>query len=395
MKIKNYTCLRYLPIFLLLLTPGFFFSCHDNAEADAEAQQAIREFPVIALEKMNVAHTNLYPATIEGVENIGIRAKVDGYIQAIYVDEGDFVKKGQPLFQLETQALSQSANAAQSNIAVAESRVHIAQVEVDRLRPLVEKNIISDVQLKTAEANLASAKSQVEQAKSQYQGVRENIGYTRITSPVSGFVGRIPFRQGTLVGRSEAMPLTYVSNISEVYVYFALNEKDFLNFTTGLEGSTLAEKIDLMPPVDFIMANGETYSEKGKIETITGQIDPRTGTINFRAKFPNPENILRDGGSGLISIPTEYEDALVVPLQSTYEMQGSKYVFRLNGGDSLTSQPLEYYAVVDNKVLVSGGVDSGDVILAAGVGNVRNGMVIKPRMDSFSNYIDNISPVFK
>src|SRR5690554_3298343 len=143
MKIKNYTCLRYLPIFLLLLTPGFFFSCHDNAEADAEAQQAIREFPVIALEKMNVAHTNLYPATIEGVENIGIRAKVDGYIQAIYVDEGDFVKKGQPLFQLETQALSQSANAAQSNIAVAESRVHIAQVEVDRLRPLVEKNIIS------------------------------------------------------------------------------------------------------------------------------------------------------------------------------------------------------------------------------------------------------------
>lgn len=395
MKIKKYSTPSGFLLLLALPLISILSSCQDNAEAGAAREVPVREYPVIEIQTMDVRNENKYPATIEGVENIGIRAKVDGYIQAIYVDEGEYVRKGQPLFQLETQAMNQNAAAAQSNIQVAEAGVHVAQVEVDRLKPLVAKNIISEVQLKTAEANLASAKSQVEQAKSQYQGVRENIGYTRITSPVSGYVGRIPFRQGTLVGRNESMPLTYVSNIQDVFIYFALNEKDFINFTSGLEGTSIQQKIDSMPAVEFIMANGEVYNHKGKIETITGQIDPRTGTINFRARFPNPENILRDGGSGLISIPSIYDDVLVVPLQSTYEMQGRKFVYQVNGGDTLRSQLIDYLAVVDNKVLVAEGLRPGAVILAAGVGNVRNGMIIQPRKDDFSNYIDNITPVFR
>ena len=395
MKIKKYSTPSGFLLLLALPLISILSSCQDKAEAGAAREVPVREYPVIEIQTMDVRNENKYPATIEGVENIGIRAKVDGYIQAIYVDEGEYVRKGQPLFQLETQAMNQNAAAAQSNIQVAEAGVHVAQVEVDRLKPLVAKNIISEVQLKTAEANLASAKSQVEQAKSQYQGVRENIGYTRITSPVSGYVGRIPFRQGTLVGRNESMPLTYVSNIQDVFIYFALNEKDFINFTSGLEGTSIQQKIDSMPAVEFIMANGEVYNHKGKIETITGQIDPRTGTINFRARFPNPENILRDGGSGLISIPSIYDDVLVVPLQSTYEMQGRKFVYQVNGGDTLRSQLIDYLAVVDNKVLVAEGLRPGAVILAAGVGNVRNGMIIQPRKDDFSNYIDNITPVFR
>ncbi len=374
---------------------GIFTSCQDKADAGAAEAVPVREFPVIALETMDVVHAQRYPATIEGIENIAIRAKVDGYIQQIYVDEGQYVRKGQPLFQIESQAMSQSAKAAESNIRVAEAAVNVAQVEVDRLRPLVEKNIISEVQLRTAVANLASAKSRVAQAQSEYQSLQENIGYTRITSPVSGYVGRIPFRQGTLVGRNEAMPLTYVSNIQEVYAYFALNEKDFLNFTKNIEGSTLQEKINSMPPVNFIMANGQVYEHPGKIETIAGQIDTRTGTINFRARFSNPDNILMDGASGLVSIPNLYEDVLVIPLQSTYEMQGRKFVYQVNGSDTLKAKPIDYFEVVDNKVLVSGGIEPGNVILAAGVGNVRDGMIIKPQRDEFSNYIDNITPEFK
>jgi len=383
--------------FLFIISiASFISSCQDKkAEGRDFANQPPQSYPVITLETMDVQHYDKYPATIEGVENIGIQAKVDGYIQSIYVDEGQFVKKGQLLFQLETLAMTQNAKAAQSSIRVAEAGVNVAQVEVDRLKPLVNKGIISDVQLKTAEANLASAQSRVEEAKSQFQSVRESIDYSRITSPVSGVVGRIPYRQGTLVGRSGGKPLTYVSNIKDVYVYFALNEKEFLNFTQGLKGRSLQEKIDSMPSVEFILANGKTYEHKGKIQTVTGQIDPKTGTISFRAIFPNPEYILRDGGSGMVAIPTEYTDALVVPLQSTYEMQGRKYVFTLNGGDSLQSQPVDFYEVVDNMVLVSGGVKAGDVILAAGVGSVRNGMVIEPKRENFSDYIDNITPVFK
>ena len=380
---------------LYFLIFGIFTSCQDKVDAGATETVPVREFPVIALETMDVLHAQRYPATIEGIENIAIRAKVDGYIQQIYVDEGEYVRKGQPLFQIESQAMSQSAKAAESNIRVAEAAVNVAQVEVERLRPLVEKNIISEVQLRTAVANLASAQSRVAQAQSEYQSLKENIGYTRITSPVSGYVGRIPFRQGTLVGRNEAMPLTYVSNIQEVYAYFALNEKDFLNFTKNIEGSTLQEKINSMPPVNFIMANGQVYEHPGKIETIAGQIDTRTGTINFRARFPNPDIILMDGASGLVSIPNLYEDVLVIPLQSTYEMQGRKFVYQVNGSDTLKAKPIDYFEVVDNKVLVSGGIEPGNVILAAGVGNVRDGMIIKPQRDEFSNYIDNITPEFK
>lgn len=367
----------------------------DSTEGAGYASAPVREFPVIAVRTMDVVSENIYPAAVEGIENIAIRAKVDGYIEQIFVDEGQFVQKGQPLFRLETQALSQSAKAAQSTIRVAEAGVNLAEVEVERLRPLVEKGIVSDVELKTAKANLASAESRLAEAESQYQGVRENIAYTHINSPVTGVVGRLPYRRGTLVGRSEVEPLTTVSNINQVYVYFAMNEKDFLDFMNNVEGKSLQEKVQSMPPVEFIMANGKRFEHPGKIETVSGQIDPRTGTINFRATFPNSDFILRSGGSGSIAVPTFYEDALVVPAQSTFERQGHKFVYRLNSGDSLSSQLIDFYAVVDNKVLVSGGIQEGDKILAEGVGNVRGGMVIRPEEKDFDTYIDNIQPVFR
>lgn len=375
---------------------AMFVSCQDHqAEGADQASAAVPEFPVVAIETMDVVSEKIYPATLEGIENIGIRAKVDGYIEQIYVDEGQFVQKGQSLFRLETQALSQSAKAAQSSIQVAEAGVSLAEVEVERLKPLVEKGIVSEMELRTAEASLASAKSRLAEAESQYHSVRENIEYTNIKSPVTGVVGRLPYRRGTLVGRNEVDALTTVSNISEVYVYFAMNEKDFLNFTQSVEGSSMEEKIKSMPEVEFIMANGQRYQHPGKIETVSGQIDPRTGTINFRATFPNPDFILRSGGSGSIAVPTVYENALVVPEQATFERQGQKFVYQLESGDSLSSKLLDYIAVVDNKVIVNGGVKEGDRILAAGVGNVRGGMVIQPKEEDFQSYIDNIQPVFR
>src|SRR5690625_3479165 len=219
-------------------------ACQDNqAEGAGQENAPVPEYPVIALKTMDVVSENIYPATVEGIENIGIRAKVDGYIEQIFVDEGQFVQKGQALFRLETQALSQSAKAAQSSIQVAEAGVRLAEVEVERLKPLVEKGIVSEMELRTAQANLASAESRLAEAESQYHSVRENIEYTNIKSPVTGVVGRLPHRRGTLVGRNEVEALTTVSNINEVYVYFAMNEKDFLNFTQSVEGSSLDEKI--------------------------------------------------------------------------------------------------------------------------------------------------------
>ncbi|GAA5224773.1 efflux RND transporter periplasmic adaptor subunit [Membranihabitans marinus] len=382
-----------------LLTFGFVFlllSCQSNEKINTPSQApSIPTYPVIEVPQRDISSKDEYPASLEGVENIEIRAKVDGYIQQIYVDEGTVVKRGQPLLKLETQTLTQNANAAESSIKVAEAQVNIAQVEVDKLKPLVDKGIISDVQLKTAEANLASAQSQLEQSKSNYKSVSENIRYTNIVSPVNGIVGALPYRKGSLVGRSEAMPLTTVSNISSVYAYFGMNEKDFLDFIESVPGDNVEEKIKSMPDINLTLANGKPYAHSGKIETVTGQIDPQTGTINFRAKFPNPENQLRTGSSGIISIPKHYTATLLVPERSTFENQGRKFVFVLGQNDSLYSTPIEYIDIVDGAVLVSQGLKKGDKILAKGVSKVRNGMVIKPEITKFEDLANTIDPIFK
>ncbi|WP_236975877.1 efflux RND transporter periplasmic adaptor subunit [Membranihabitans maritimus] len=388
----------YNQLFIYFLcVSAFFVSCQQSEKSGTggEMQKQTPSFPVIEVINGDIRSTDHFPASIEGIENIEIRAKVDGYIQQIYVDEGDFVSRGQQLFKLETQSLTQDANAAQSSIKVAEAGVNAAQVEVDKLRPLVEKGIISDVQLKTAQANLESAKSRLAQSESNYKSVTENIRYTNIVSPVNGVIGMLPYRKGTLVGRTETQPLTTVSNISKVYAYFAMNEKDFLDFMESVEGETIDDKIESMEDVELILANGRVYEHKGVIETVTGQIDPQTGTINFRATFPNPEHKLRSGSSGTISIPKQYDSVVLIPEQSTYDMQGRKFVYKIGENDSLKSIPLNYLDIVDGVIVLADGLEAGDRILAEGIGKVKNGMVINPQSASFDDYAGTIEPVFK
>src|SRR5690606_18432814 len=230
-------------------------------------------------------------------------------------DEGQKVRKGQVLFKLETQSLSQDAEAAKANI-------NAAQVEVDKLIPLVEKNIISSVQLETAKAKLA-------QAKSGYSSIAANIGHATIKRPIGGYVGSSPFREGALVSPSDPQPLTTVSTTEDVYVFFALNEKDYLNFLKTTKGTTRDEKVKNFPEVELELATGTIYDQKGKIETVTGQINKTTGTVTFRAKFPNPNGLLANGSSGAIRIPKTYENTLVVPESATYEQQGIVYAYKV------------------------------------------------------------------
>jgi len=255
-----------------------------------QVQQAASAMPfeVVQVPVKTVTAYDTYPATVEGTNNSAIRAKMSGYITKVLVDEGQKVKKGQTLFTLETQSLSQDAGAAKAN-------VNAALVEVDKLVPLVEKNIISNVQLETAKARLA-------QAQSAYNSILANIGYASITSPIDGYVGAIPYREGALVTPSDPNPLTTVSTTEEVFVFFALNEKEYFNFLNKAEGNTREEKIKNFSEVELQLIDGTIYAEKGKIETVTGQINPNTGTVSFRAKFPNPTGILANGNSGRIKI---------------------------------------------------------------------------------------------
>lgn len=370
---------RLIPV--LMAAAILMASCGHKQQQAAGMATGPMPLPVIQIPADSVTGLTSYPVRIQGIVNSDVRAKVSGYITKVLVDEGERVHKGQMLFRLETQTLTQNANAAKAS-------VQAAQVGVDQLKPLVEKGIISKVQLETAQAKLS-------QAKANYESIVANIGYAHIKSPISGIVGAIPYREGSLVSPSSPQPLTTVSNTSEVYAYFAMNETDYLDFLLQTEGKTLEEKIDHFPPVELRLANGEIYQQKGKIETVTGQVDPTTGTVSFRAEFPNPGHLLANGSSAEILIPKHYKNVAVVPELSTYERQGKTYVYKVQGDTLATPVIIAETDRVDNLIVVKSGLRPGDKIIAKGTGKLRGSTPVKPIPVPFDSIANSVKTVFK
>jgi membrane fusion protein (multidrug efflux system) len=360
---------------------AFVLSSCGNKQEQQVAQAPPASFPVAQIQNKTVTGYQEYPTNIEGVINSDVRAKTSGYIQQVLVDEGQKVRKGQVLFKLETQSLSQDAGAAKA-------RINVAQVEVDKLIPLVEKNIISPVQLETAKANVA-------QAKANYSSIVASIDYATVKSPVDGYVGAIKFREGSLVSPSDPNPLTTVSDISKVYAFFSLNETQYLDFLQHAEGKNLKEKLANFPEVNLILANGSMYSEKGKIQTSSGQINQNTGTVSFRAIFDNPNQLVTNGNSGKIQIPTIYESVTVIPQAATYEQQGNIMLFKLGDDNKVITSIVKVKATIDNLYVIESGVEVNDKIIVSGVGKLKNGMAISPQEISFDEAIKPVATLFK
>lgn len=372
---------QFTYLFSCLIAVGFVFTaCNDGAQGPQQQQSQARPFPVTTIPTKTVTTYATYPTSLEGIINSEVRAKASGYITDVLVDEGQKVKKGQVLFKLETQSLSEDAAAAQAN-------VNAAQVEVDKLKPLVEKNIISAVQLETAKAKLA-------QARSGYNSIMANIGYATIKSPVDGYVGAINLREGSLVSPTSQVPLTTVADVNKIYAFFSLNEKEYLDFIQNREGETLEDKIKNMPKVKLLLANGQEYPVEGTIETINSQVNARTGTVSFRAVFDNPNRLLSSGYSGKIQIPTVYEDVTVVPASSTYERQGLTYVYKVQGDTLATLSSFDVLDRTGNLLIAKDGVNPGDVIIARGVDKLRGDTQIIAQHVAFDS-IARLERVFK
>jgi len=390
-------------ILLSLLTAFVLHSCGKKQEQPQMPPTAV---PVAEIGTKSVQGYTAFPVNIEGKVNNDVRAKISGYITQVYVDEGQIVSKGQPLFKLETNVQAQDANAAksgigaaQANISAAQASVNAAQVEVDKLVPLVEKKIISNVQLETAKANLSRAQGQLEQARAAYQqaqanysGVQANIDFGVVRSPISGVVGAINFREGSLVGPADQTPITTVSETGEVYAYFSMNEREYFDFLANTEGKNISEKLKNIPEVELVLANGQVYSEKGKIKTVTGQINPQTGTIQFRATFANKDRLLSNGNSGTLRIPKAYPDALVVPETATFEQQGITYVFKVKN-DTVYNSIIEVEDRVDNLAIIKSGLQKGDIIVVQGTGKLRDRSPIQAQKVNFDSIIAPIKPV--
>ena len=371
-KIKFTSMLPALVGIALLLA-----SCGNENNQPAQYGQQAMPYPVVTVPLQTVTAYVTYPTSLQGIIDSEVRAKASGFITHVLVDEGQKVKKGQTLFRLETQSLSEDAMAAKAN-------VNAAQVEVDKLKPLVEKNIISGVQLETAKAKLA-------QSKAGYNAIEANIGYATIKSPVDGYVGSIPFREGALISPTSQVPLTTVADIDKIYAFFSMNEKDYLDFIQNAKGTTMEEKIKNLPKVRLRLANGKLYDEEGQIQTINPQVDASTGTVSFRAVFNNPAHMLSSGYSGTIEIPTKYVDATVVPAMSTFERQGVTYVYKVQGDTLAISTSIDIVDRINNIIVVGGGIKPGDKIVAKGVGKLRDNTPIVAQPAEF----DSIAAVVK
>ena len=322
-------------------------------------------FPVQTVAKQDATVYEEYTANLEGRQNVEIRPKVSGFIQKIYVDEGQVVRKGQLLFKLETQTLNQDAAAAKANVTA-------AQVEVDRLKPLVDRKIISNVQLETAKAKLA-------QAKATYSSVAANINYGTIVSPVDGVIGSLPYKEGTLASATSEMPLTTVSDSKVMRAYFSMNEKQMISFSREFKGSTLEEKIKNTPAVSLRLVDGSTYEEKGRIATVSGLANAATGTSQLRAEFNNPQAILRSGGKGTVLLPITIKDAIEVPQNAVFDMQGKQMLYVVGKDNTVKSKIVQVKTTSGLNFIIESGVEPGEVIVVEGTSKLKDGMAIVPQ----------------
>ncbi|MBQ0733442.1 efflux RND transporter periplasmic adaptor subunit [Aquimarina celericrescens] len=377
---------------LIILSMLITISCSKGKQ---KQKTGLKALPIVEVVRKDIVGYSSYPVSIEGVENIKIRPKIQGFIEEIYVDEGEEVKEGQLMFKLEAQSLDARAQASADAIKTVQARVNTAKIEVDKLKPLVRQGIISDVELKSAYSELNSAKAQLDQAKNNYKSVKRNVNYSNVTSPVDGVVARIPYEPGALVSATDPIPLTEVSKLDKIYAYFALNEKDYISFLRNTKGQSLQEKINNFSKVSLRLADDSTYQHQGVIQTTTAHVNSDTGTIQFRAIFPNPERLLANGNSGTILIPKNYKNTLVIPEQSSYERQTLTYVFKVTEGDTLRSKNINVETRINNYILIESGLKEGDKILAEGINQVRDGMKIQPREIPLDSIMNSINPVFK
>ena len=335
------------------------FSCGQSDKTAGKAP----EFAVITVETTTANLTNSYPATIRGKQDVEIRPMVSGFITKLHVDEGAVVRKGQVLFSIDPVQY--------------QAAVNTQELTVNNKRELNKKNIISNYDLQMAENQLAQTKAQLAQAEAQLVNAKNNLSYTSVTSPSDGVVGSIPYRVGSLVSPSVASPLTTVADISEMYAYFSMTERQLLSQIR--EGGSIKEILERMPDVQLQLIDGTMYADSGRVETISGVIDQTTGSVTMRALFPNKHNVLRSGSTGNVVFPNPMTNVIMIPQSATTEIQDKKFVFVVQPDNTLKNTEIQVFKLNDGKYYyVTEGLKAGDKVVMEGVQNLRDGASITP-----------------
>lgn len=312
-----------------------------------------------------------YPASIKGRQDIEIYPQVSGYITSLCVTEGQKVKKGETLFIIDQVPYQAALRTAEANVAAAKASLATAQLTYNSKKALFDKKVVSSFDLQTSENDLLTAKASLAQAEANEVTARNNLSYTVVKSPADGVVGTLPYRVGTLA--SSNLQLTTVSDNSEMYVYFSLNENQILELTRQYGSADSVVKN--MPELQLLLNDGSTYPIKGKLETISGVIE--TGVVNLRAVFSNPDRLLYSGASGTILIPTVHKNCIIIPQGATVQLQDKYITYKVVDGKAV-STPIEVAPNNDGKTyVVTSGLKVGDEIVSEGAGLIREGTQVK------------------
>lgn len=382
MIIQNSKVKQILYAITLVATVATLTNC--NQSKSEETVNKPIALPVHTVDTSDAVTVRDYLGTIEGKVNIEIRPQVDGILQEIYVDEGQYVEKGQNLFKIDASIYQEELNNAVATQNVAKAKLENAKLEVERLRPLVENDVISEVRLRTVMSDYDVAKASLDQATAAVRNAEINKEFTILTASVSGYIGRIPKRIGNLVTKGDKEPITVLSDVQEVYVYFSMNESDFLYFSKqkarqdslrGIKNS----KTDLVFPVaTLILADGEEYSKKGVVDAISGQVDRTTGAISLRASFPNEDNILRNGSTGTLKISETKKGVIQIPQIATSTLQDRTFVYVLNENNEVERRSITTEGTSKDNYIISSGLNIGDRVLLSGIDKITDGSVVTP-----------------
>ena len=335
------------------------------------------QFAVEAVTTTSSNQAEHYPATIKGLQDIEIRPQVSGFIVKLCVDEGATVRKGQALFQIDPTQYKAIYDQAKAAVASAKANLETLTATEANKKMLHEQKIISDFEYQTAVNNLLSAKASLAQAEASYAAAEQNLGFCTVTSPSDGVIGTFPYRVGALVSPSVAEPLTTVSQIGDMYVYFSMTEKQLLDLTRA--GGTLKEQLEKMPAVQLQLADGTMYADSGRIDAVSGVIDQTTGSVSMRAIFPNKQNVLRSGGMANVVFPYTMENIILIPQTATQEIQDKKFVYVLQPDNTLKHTEVQISNLNDGKnYIVTGGLKAGDKIVVEGVQTLQDGQKITP-----------------
>ncbi|HEY8402842.1 MAG TPA: efflux RND transporter periplasmic adaptor subunit [Cytophagaceae bacterium] len=360
--------MKYLfPIALLLLIL-FNTSCNINADQAVTTEQNV--FPVIKLTTVSAPITNEFVANIQAVKNVEINARVKGYLEQVYVDEGQYVKKDQLLFRINDEEYRSALTKAKANLAYAIAEANELELETERMRALVDNQVVSKTELKVALARLDAAKAKIIEAQSTVDHATMQVNLTRIKAPFDGIIDRIPFKIGSLI--DEGTTLTNLSDISEVYAYFNVSETEYLQYVKSHKGKKEEE-------VELILADGSKFGQPGKVETMEGEFNQTTGSIAFRARFPNPDKLLKHGSTGTIQLTGLHKASILIPHKACIELQDKNFVFVVDKDNKVSMKSFKPKYRLSESYIVESGLNAGDVVVYEGVQSIREGMIITPR----------------